>query len=355
MKIYIETYGCAANQSDSDTMKSLLSEKHEFVDSVKKAELIILNSCGVKGSTQNKIMARLEKFKDKKVLVAGCLTKIATKLLQEKFPEYSLIGPDQITDIVEIISKIENKKRVIELKTKSYKLPLLKEPKKVQPITICKGCLGNCAYCATKLAKGKLQSFPISCVKKMVENAVSKGTEKILLTAQDTGAYGLDIETSLPELLREILSIEGNFKIRIGMMNPNYALEYANELVKIFQNQKMIKFLHIPVQSGSNKVLKDMHRKYSVEDFKKVVDVFRKKIPDIKIGTDIICGLPNETKEDLKKTLELVKQTKPDMLNISKFYPRPGTEAKKMKLLPTETVKQRSRKLSNLFKELRKA
>jgi len=358
MKIYIETYGCAANHADSDQMKTLLAiAGYKIVDSEKNADIIILNSCGVKGPTENKIIFRLEELKKKKknVIIAGCLTKIRTKLLKERFPDFSLMGPDQISEITEIVKEVLDGKRVIKLEEKNYCPIPFKNVKKAQPVVIQKGCLYSCTYCATKLARGKLYSFPIDCIRKIVEDAVRKGAKRILLTGQDTGAYGLDIKTNLIELLKNLVKIEGNFKIRIGMMNPNHALRMLDDLIDIYKNEKIEKFIHIPVQSGSDKVLKDMKRPYTIKDFKFVVKKLREKIPNLIIWTDIIVGYPTESEEDFKKTIELIKELKFDFINISKFYLRPGTEAEKLKQLPTKVIKERSRKLSKIYWKLRKA
>ncbi|MEM4245459.1 MAG: radical SAM protein, partial [Candidatus Nanoarchaeia archaeon] len=185
-----------------------------------------------------------------------------------------------------------------------------------------------------------------------VKKAVKEGCTIIKLTAEDTGCWGKDIDEKLPDLLGEILKTEGNFKIRLGMMNPNHAIEFLDELIKIYNNPKMIKFIHIPVQSGSNKVIKDMKRDYKVEDFKKIVKRFRKEVRGINIATDIIAGYPTETEEDFKKTLELIKEVKPEVLNISKFAPRPKTEAAKLKQLRTEIIKERSKYLTLEYKKL---
>jgi MiaB-like tRNA modifying enzyme len=353
MKIYIETYGCAANQADSATMIHLLKD-FEFVEDFNDADVIIINTCGVKGSTENKILARLEDFGERNVIVAGCLPKIIEKTLRTKFPKYSLIGPDQVLEIENVVKCVAEGERVIELHSKHTKLVAVDNVGEVQPILISQGCLGNCAYCAAKLARGNLHSFPVKDVKAAVKNAVEKGAKKILLTSQDTGAYGKDIGTDLPALLKELVSLNGEFKIRVGMMNPNLVNEFIDELLESFKNQKIIKFLHIPVQSGNDEILKKMNRHYLVEDFKHIVRRFREEIPEITISTDIICGFPGESEEQFKDTLKLVEEIKPEVLNISKFYPRAGTEAKKMEQLPTKVIKERSRKLFDLFKRIKK-
>ncbi len=358
MKIYFKTYGCTANKADELTMRTLLKDEFDFVKNVKNSDMIIILTCGVKGSTQNKIMHRLkifkEEFSDKKVLIAGCLPRIITKKLEDDFPNFSMIGAYQIDKISDIVKKILKNERIVEINFKKLKCVIPEIIKKEQPIVIASGCLNKCAYCATKLAKGNLFSFPINKIVKNVKICVENGAEKILLTATDTGSYGKDIGTNLVELLKEVVEIKGNFKIRVGMMNPNDAKRYLDELIEIYKNPKILKFLHVPIQSGSDRVLEDMNRNYSVKDFERVITKFRKEIPKIVISTDIICGFPTETKEDFEETLNLIKKFRPEVLNISKFYPRPNTEAKKMKLLKTDEVKRRSRKISKLHKEIKK-
>lgn len=353
MKIFIEVYGCAANQADENVVRTIL-KREDFVDGVDIADLIIVLSCGVKGSTENKILDRLEKLRGKRVIVGGCLPKILDKKMRDRFPEFSLIGPDQIGDIAEIVKGVMSGEVVVELSEKKCVHVVSDVENDVQAIAIASGCLGNCTYCATKIAKGRLKSFTIEEIAESVKKAVENGAKKILLTAQDTGCYGLDIGSSLPELLRVVVKIEGDFEVRVGMMNPKFALRYADELIEIYADPKIIKFIHVPVQAGSNEVLKKMNRNYTVEEFEELVNKLRKGIPELVISTDIICGFPEETEEQFEETVGLVKQIKPDVLNISKFYPRPGTEAMEMKLLHTSVVKERSRKLAAVFDEIRR-
>jgi len=152
----------------------------------------------------------------------------------------------------------------------------------------------------------------------------------------------LDINENLPSLLREVVKIEGNFLIRVGMGNPQYMKSFIPELVEVYKNDKIMKFLHIPVQSGSDKVLKEMKRGHTVEDFKNIVKEFRNNIPDMNIATDVIVGYPTETKADFLQTKKLIEEIKPEVINISKFASRPGTEAAKLKPMRTQVVKYRS-------------
>lgn len=353
MKIYFKIYGCAANKADAGVMRTLLKE-HKIVDSADNAELVIVLSCGVKGSTENKVLTWIKGLKGKKVLVGGCLPKIIGKKMQRIFSEFSFIGPDQIADIAGIVAQIESGEQVVETSSKKCAHVVADVAGDTQAIVICTGCLGKCAYCATKNARGSLHSYTIDEIAASVKKAVENGAKKILLTAQDTGCYGFDINTNLAELLKKIVKIEGDFKIRVGMMNPNHAIRIADELIEVFQNPKILKFVHVPVQAGSNEVLENMNRQYTVEEFKNLVKKLRKGILRLNVSTDVICGFPGETDEQFEETVALVKRIKPEVLNISKFYPRPGTEALKMKLLHTSIAKARSKRLFDIFKSLRK-
>jgi len=273
------------------------------------------------------------------------MATIQKELLQKEAPNASIINTHNITKIEQAI----NKQIILTKQRKEVKLSLPKSKNNI--IQILQGCKGNCNFCITRLEKGRLYSYPKSKIIQEFKKAITKN-KVIYLTSQDNACYGLDKNhhSQLPELLNEILKIKGNYKIRIGMMNPTHTLPILKELITVYKDQKIIKFLHIPVQSGSNKVLKEMNRFHSVEDFKKIVKLFRKAIPDITISTDIIVGYPTETELDFQQTLKLLKQIKPEVLNISRFTSRPHTLAAKLKQLSTEIKKQRSRISANLLK-----
>ena len=170
------------------------------------------------------------------------------------------------------------------------------------------------------------------------------------MTSQDTGAYGRDINLTIVDLLKEIVTIKKKFMIRVGMMNPNFVLEMLDKLIEIYKNPKLFKFLHIPVQSGNDEILGLMKRKYKVEDFRKIVEKFRENFDEITIATDIICGFPGETEEQFKDSLLLIDDIKPDVINISRFEARPGTDAFKMEeQIPGGVIKDRSRKVTSDF------
>jgi len=150
--------------------------------------------------------------------------------------------------------------------------------------------------------------------------------------------------------LKEIINISGDFKIRLGMANPNHILEFLDELIEVYKSDKIFKFLHVPVQSGNNEILKTMRRRYTVEQFKQIIEKFRKEIPNITIATDIICGFPGETEKQFDNSLNLIKEIKPDVLNRSRFWPRPKTEAAEMEnQIHGKETKKRSQLLTSIF------
>jgi MiaB/RimO family radical SAM methylthiotransferase len=175
---------------------------------------------------------------------------------------------------------------------------------------------------------------------------------EIWLTSQDTACYGKDIAVNLVGLLNEVCETEEKFFVRVGMMTPNHALSLLDDLVDAYMNEKIFKFLHLPVQSGDDRVLRLMNRLYSVEDFKKVVRTFRKRFPKMTIATDVICGFPGENRGAFEHTLQLIDEVQPDILNVSKFFPRPRTPAAEMRQLPPQEVKERSRKVAELARKV---
>jgi len=346
-KITIETYGCAMNQADSEFIAGILTQNGYEIG--KNGEIWIINTCTVKTPTERKVLRRLRKLEHshKRVIVTGCLPAANPEIVNE-FPGFSFIG----TNIKDIL-KAAKEEKYVKISEGGCRL---ESPKKrrnpiVEIIPIAQGCVGDCSYCIVKRARGRLNSYEPDVILRDIRKALSEGVREIWVTAQDTGAYGKDIGSSLPELLNKISVIDGNFRVRVGMMNPNHLLEFLDEVTESYQNEKIYKFLHIPVQSGDDKVLRDMNRQYSVDDFKKIVREFRKRFPQITISTDVILGFPTETEEAFQNTLNLIRETEPEVLNISRFWLRPTTEAEKFKQLPTRITKDRSRIVTFLFRD----
>lgn len=351
MKFYLEVYGCTANKSDGNLVKSILTnDKYEYVEEIRDADVLIILTCTVINTTEQRMISRLKKLKQtgKKIIVSGCMASIQKDLIRSVIPNASLIPPEKICEIDNILKDKQNDKKKVD-KT-SF-------PKRYNdifaPIMISEGCMFSCSYCITTLARGKLHSFPINEIKENIESAISQGCKEIQLTAQDTASYGLDIDTNLGSLLNEIKKIDGAYRIRIGMMNPYTLKKNLNSIIKGFDNSHVYKFLHIPVQSGDNKILEIMNRKYSVRDFYEIIKKFRGRYPEITISTDVIVGFPSESEEQFQNTVKMLEKVKPDITNITRFSARPFTKAKKMKYrIPTEIVKKRSQQLTKICSEI---
>jgi MiaB-like tRNA modifying enzyme len=290
-------------------------------------------------------------LKEKKVVVAGCLV-INKKRIRSVLPDAPLLWPSAVSRINEAVdAAVEGLPvEINELKRKEsgvriYTAPILRVP-------ISEGCTGNCHFCQTKLARPVLVSYPEKLIAEWISKGVEKGAKEIQLTSMDTGAYGLDHGTNLIDLLKCINGIDGDFLVRIGMINPEHAVKMKEQIAEIMKKGKLFRFMHIPVQSGSEKVCKEMGRKHTVKDFTDTVSYFRSKFPDITISTDIIVGYPTETDDDFEQTLNLLQTVKPDVVNLSKFTPRAGTKAAEMKQLASEITKERSRKTSEIVKNI---
>jgi len=337
LKVAIENYGCTANLAVGSRIESLLRENGIEISPVEEADLVIVNSCGVIEYTERKILKRIERLRrEKKVIVTGCLPAI------REIKGENIIASIRGGDFKEL-SKI-----------------LMIEEREAMPqpfgvmaaVDIASGCLNSCSYCAVKLAKGELKSRKVEEIEKEVSSLVSRGVKEIEITSQDNSSYGADIRSSLPELLERLCRIEGDFMIRVGMMNPRTLLPILDEVLQAMKDDKIFKFFHIPVQSGSDRILEKMKRGYTVEEFLSIHEAISRNFRDFTFSTDIIVGFPGETEEDFEMTKELIRKIEPDKLNITRYSPRKGTEAYEMKDIHGRIKKARSRELFELHREI---
>lgn len=289
----------------------------------------------------------------KPLVVAGCVPQGSRNL--KDLEGVSIVGVQQIDRVVEVVEETlkGHEVRLLTRKTlPALDLPKVRKNKFVEILPINVGCLGACTYCKTKHARGHLGSYTVDSLVGRVKNVIADGVREIWLSSEDTGAYGRDIGVNLPILLNAIvaqLPLNGSTMLRIGMTNPPYILEHLKEIADVLCHPCVYSFLHVPVQSGSDSVLSAMNREYTVGEFRKVVDTLMELVPGMQIATDIICGFPGETDEDFAQTVDLIKDYKLAQVHISQFYPRPGTPAARMKKVPSNVVKQRSRELTAVF------
>jgi threonylcarbamoyladenosine tRNA methylthiotransferase CDKAL1 len=353
-KIWVRTYGCSHNVSDSEYMEGILANYgFTITEDQESADLWLVNSCTVKDPSQAAFMNVVNKAKekDRPVVVAGCVSQADRKI--PGLDDVSTVGITQIDRVVEVVeSTLEgNTMKLLGKKDlPSLDLPKVRKNPLVEIIPLSTGCLGACTYCKTKHARGTLGSYKLEAIVDRVKTVVKEGVMEVWLSSEDTGAYGRDIGTDIGKLLKAIIAvIPDGVMLRVGMTNPPYMLEHLEVIAEILRHPRVYAFLHVPVQSGSNRVLEGMNREYTVEEFRRVADYLTEHVPEITLATDIICGFPNETEEDFDETMALVEHYKLAITNISQFYPRPGTPAAKMKRIKTDIVKNRSRRLTKLF------
>ena len=355
-KIFVEAYGCSASFSDSEMISGLiLNGGHTLVDNSSESDLNIVVTCSVKDATANKMIHRIKSLKAKPLIVAGCLPK-AEKLTVEKFSENaSMLGPNSLGKTLQVIDSTLKGTKLIALEDTDLSkvgLPKVRLNPVVGIVEIASGCMSECTFCQTKLSKGDLTSYRIGDIVRQIETEINDGCKEIWLTSTDNGCYGFDINTDLPSLIDTVVEIPQDFKVRVGMMNPMYMARIRENLIKSFENDKVYKFLHIPVQSGSNTVLNDMKRGHTVETFRDVVKKARDRFPEFTISTDVIVGFPSETQEDFEKTVNLLKETRPDVVNLSKYSARPGTEAAEWEQIDVSVVKKRSKEIFELINQI---
>ena len=355
-KIWIEAYGCSASYADSEMISGLIvNGGHTLAQNSADSDLNLMVTCSVKDATANKMVHRIKKLRKKPLIVAGCLPK-AEKTTVEKFSKNaSLLGPNSLSRTLEVIDSTLKGKRKVALEDEDSSkigLPKIRLNPTVGIVEIANGCMSDCTFCQTKLSKGDLYSYRIGDIVRQVNSEIDDGCREIWLTSTDNGCYGLDIGEDLPGLIDTVSQIPKNFKIRVGMMNPMYMPKIRQKLIKSFQSDKVFKFLHVPVQSGSDKVLNEMKRGHTANTFRNVVQSFRAKFPKFTISTDVIVGFPSEKKEDFDDTVELLRETRPDIVNLSKYSKRPGTEAATWEQVDVSETRRRSKIVFDLVQEI---
>ena len=346
-KIFVEAYGCSASFADSEMISGLiLNGGHTLADNSSDSDLNIVVTCSVKDSTANKMMYRINSLKSKPLIVAGCLPK-AEKENVEKFSENaSLLGPNSLGKTLQVINSTLSGTKQIALEDSDLSkvgLPKVRLNPAVGIVEIANGCMSECTFCQTKLSKGDLTSYRLGDIVRQVKTEVNEGCKEVWLTSTDNGCYGFDIGTDLPSLVNAVAEIPNEFMIRVGMMNPMYMPRIKEKLIESFDNEKIFKFIHIPVQSGSDKVLNDMKRGHTAGTFRDTVQKIKERFSEFTISTDIIVGFPSETEEDFQKTVSLLDEIKPDVVNLSRYSARPGTDAAELKQIDDAESKRRSK------------
>lgn len=352
MRIYIETYGCWLNKGESRIMATLLERRGaRLVESIEEADAVIVNTCAVRGDTETKMLRRIgevEALRRKlgfRLIVAGCLVNIRPKTILEISPEASLVEPDAVEKIPDVVF---SDKQVFLLRQYDGERRVLPEYKGelTYIVPIQSGCLGSCAFCVEWVGRGRgVKSYKPRLIVEAIRDAVRRGAQEIYLTGQDVAAYGVDLGVSLADLLEAILEdVEGEYWIRLGMMEPLLTFRIVDRLVELVRDRRVYKYFHIPVQSGDDKVLRLMNRKYTVSEYKELVRRIRSGLEvQHSLVTDVIVGFPGEDENAFENTLKLIKDIGFDKVHVARYTLRPFTKGYLMKGIPEPEKKRRSR------------
>lgn len=313
-----------------------------FVPQPEDADVLLLNTCGVISLTENAMYRRIRELDSlgKRLLVTGCLAKVKERQIREASPGAFVF---EASDFQALDS-------LLQLQT-SQEMDCWNDVSSNDLIVpIAQGCLSLCSYCFSRVARGNVRSLPQERILSMIRSHIGRGgTREILLSGMDSITYGRDIGSTLPDLLKSISEIQGDFRVRVGMMNPSLMPPLLDQLLDAYHDSRIYKFFHIPFQSGSDRILGKMKRGNTVRQFVDIVHRVRERYPDCTLSTDLIAGFPGESESDFQQSLDLISGVRPDIVNVTRFSARPGTPAFSMQeQVPGWVMKERSRKATRL-------
>ena len=350
MKAAIHTLGCKVNIYESEYIINILKENgYQIVDFDSKADIYIINTCAVTNTADNKSDKKSEKMikrarkqnKDAIIIAMGCHAQIKGDNIDADI----IIGNKDKSKIISLIEEYqENKnkiKRIYNLDNVSFEDMYISSFNSHTRafVKIQDGCDAFCSYCIIPYARGPIRSKDPKTVIKEITSLVENGYKEIILTGIHTGKYGKDINYTFEQLLKDIIKIKNLYRIRISSIEINELTDPILNLIK--DNQVIAKHLHIPLQSGSDKILKLMDRKYDLKFYKDRIEKIRKMIKDISITTDLIVGFPNENEKDMEDTLKFLKEIKFTKIHTFPYSKREGTKAVSMENQIDETIKRK--------------
>ncbi|MCX7944471.1 MAG: tRNA (N6-isopentenyl adenosine(37)-C2)-methylthiotransferase MiaB [Deltaproteobacteria bacterium] len=338
MNFYIETYGCQMNERDSEEINALLRmEGHFETNSSRNADIIIINTCSVREKPSQKALSAVGRYIKSKnqgkkiVAICGCFAKQEGERLKERFPNIDLIfGPQQIKDLPILLNQVLKERRsIIDTSDTGYvneEKFLIDKDSVTAFVNITKGCDNFCSFCIVPYLRGREFSRPKTVILEEIKKRVENGVKEITILGQNVNSYyDKHSNTDFVDLLEDIHSIEGLERIRFTTSHPK---DVSNKLIMAFSYlPKLCNHIHLPVQSGSDRILSLMNRKYSRQHYIEITKKLRDIRKNISITTDIIVGFPTETDQDFEDTLSLVEEVKFDTAFSFKYSPRPMTIA----------------------------
>lgn len=344
-RLYIETYGCQMNLSDSEIVSSIMAEDgYKASSEAKNADIIFINTCSIRDNAEQRIRKRLREIKkmkkanpDLKVGILGCMAeRLKQQLLDEEDVVDLIVGPDAYRDLPNLIKTVESGRRAINVLLSEEETYSEIEPVRLGSnnisayISIMRGCENFCTYCVVPFTRGKERSRDPETIINEARDLVAKGYKEVTLLGQNVNSYSWKSDNggvSFPELIAKIAAISPQLRVRFATSHPK---DISDELIKTIANTPNIcKAIHLPVQSGSNKVLKRMSRKYTREWYMDRISTIKKYIPDCGLSTDVITGFCGETEEEHKETLSLMEWAGYDYAFMFKYSERPNTIAQK--------------------------
>jgi len=354
-RVYAETYGCALNRADTALMLSVLGRRgYRVVEDPEEADVIIVNTCTVRSETEERMrrairrLAGVARRTGARLVVAGCMATAQPFTVKRLAPDAVLVA----THSVHLVDKaVEEGRDLLEEPPRPKTLyspdPGVMQRGGVAEVPVADGCLGDCSFCLTKLARRRVYSRPLESVVSLVSSLARRGVVEVRLTGQDVAVYGVDLygRRMLPRLLEEIASLPGRFMVRVGMMSPDQVEPILDEFIEAMRRPRFFKFFHLPVQSGDDHVLRVMKRRYTVDQYRALVREIRGKIPGAMIATDIIVGHPGEDEEAFENTVRLVEELRFERVHVAQYTPRPRTVAAGLPQVPDPVKKARSKRL----------
>jgi len=364
---FLRTYGCQMNELDSEIMKGLLERRGmQQVDDENNADLLLFNTCSIRDLAERKVMGKLGQLKGKKgrfIGVAGCMANSKKERLFKKLPDIDfVIGTNNISDLDQVLNEVlETGRPTLRVSDQfeehlDYLIAKRDDPVKAF-VSIIRGCDKFCTYCVVPYTRGKEVSRPLRDIVEECQKLVDKGYREITLLGQNVNSYGRDQpewRVRFHDLLYYLDQIKGLFRIRFMTSHP---VDIHVELMKAVRDLPSVcEFIHFPLQAGSNRILKKMHRMYTVEEYLEKVAQLRELVPHVALGTDIIVGFPTETEEEFQETYDKFQKIEYSVAFLFAYSARKGTPAFRWKDdVSEEEKKRRLQRLLKLYEEMAKA
>ena len=365
-KLFIDTLGCQMNKSDSERIIGMLSHfGYEKTEDEKEADLFIVNTCAIRQLSVDKAYSRLgywgkikreNKERDIKIAICGCASNLEKESLLKKFPYLDLVfGTRNIFELPKLLKEIEDKRlcALNDLPIEENDYAIEREKSVNAWLPIMEGCNNFCSYCIVPYTRGRERSRSIEAILKEAKNILKQGFKEITLLGQNVDSYGKNLEgkPDFAQLLKAIDELEGEFRVRF---TSSYPTDITDEVIEVVKNSRHIcECFHIPMQSGNDRILRAMNRRYNVEQYREIVQKIRKNIKNVTITSDFIAGFPSETFEEFEDTLKAIDEFQLDYSNTAAYSPRPLTKAGKMveDFIDEEEKKKRLAILNDKVKE----